>query len=132
WLDKGHGSCALRDPRLAALVRDAMLHFEGTRYDLFAWCVMPNHAHAVMGTYPGRDVSMILLSWKGFTGKKAREFLGGEGDFWQKEPYAPLVRDGAAFAHWVVYVLNTPAAADLKNWPWVGRGTRPPLREPQF
>lgn len=31
WLDAGHGSCALRDPRLALLVRDAMFHFHGER-----------------------------------------------------------------------------------------------------
>ena len=128
WLDQGHGSCILRDGRVARLVRDAMMHFNGERYDLLAWCVMPNHVHAVLRTYPGRDLSKILLSWKGFTGKKARETLGtvGDGDFWQKEPYDHLVRDEQDLSHHIAYVLQNPLAAGLIDWPWVGRNTAPP------
>ncbi len=123
WLDLGHGSCALRDPRIAELVRGALLHFHGTRYDLLAWCIMPNHVHAVARTFPGRDLSMILLSWKGFTGKKARELLDsrGAGEFWQKESYDHMVRDEEDLARQIHYVLGNPGAAGLADWPWVGR-----------
>jgi REP element-mobilizing transposase RayT len=125
WLDRGHGSCEMKDPRIAKLVADAVRHFDGERYDLYAWCVMPNHVHAVLRTYPGRDLSMILLSWKGFTGKKARETLNtrGQGEFWQKEPYDHLVRDAADLSHQINYVLQNPVKAGLKDWTWVGRGT---------
>lgn len=124
WLDQGHGSCALRDERIARLVRDAMLHFDGERYDLLAWCIMPNHVHAALRTYPGRDLSMILLSWKGFTGRKAREILGttGAGEFWQKEPYDHLVRGSEDLQRQIAYTLANPTAAGLQNWPWSGRG----------
>ena len=122
WLDQGHGSYALRDERVAALVRDAMHHFHGARYDLFAWCVMPNHVHAVLRTYDGVDLSRVLMSWKGFTGKKARQLLGGEGAFWQKEPYDHLIRDAEDHQKQIAYVLDNPRKAGLANWPWVGRG----------
>ena len=36
YLDAGHGACHLKDPRIAALVRDAVLHFDGQRYDVVA------------------------------------------------------------------------------------------------
>jgi REP element-mobilizing transposase RayT len=123
WLDHGHGSCALRDDRLARLVRDAMFHFHGTRYVLLAWCVMPNHVHAVVRCFPGRAVSGVVQSWKGYTGKKAWEILGraGAGAFWQKEPYDHLVRDEEDLGRCIRYVLKNPAAAGLTNWPWVGR-----------
>ncbi len=125
WLDRGHGSCALNDPRIAKLVHDAMMFFDGERYQLHAWCIMPNHVHAVVRTFTGHDLSKILQSWKGFTGKKARELLGttGQGEFWQKEPYDHLIRDDQDLAHHIHYVLNNPASAGLHNWPWVGRGT---------
>jgi REP element-mobilizing transposase RayT len=121
WLDRGHGSCALRDPRIAQLVSNAMRHFDGQRYDLLAWCVMPNHVHAVLRVYADQDLSNILLSWKGFTGKKARELLGssGEGAFWQKESYDHIVRDDEDLARQMNYVLNNPPAAGLMDWPWV-------------
>jgi len=122
WLDQGYGSCALRDPRIARLVADAIRCFDGQRYDLLAWCVMPNHAHAVLRTFPGRDVSKILQSWKGYTGKRAREILNtrGQGEFWQKEPYDHLIRDRTDLARQVRYVLGNPTAAGLIDWPWVG------------
>jgi hypothetical protein len=34
WLDSGIGCCALRHPALAAVVEDALLHFDGARYRL--------------------------------------------------------------------------------------------------
>jgi hypothetical protein len=35
-LDAAHGSCALRDPRLAQIVADRLHHFDGQRYDLWS------------------------------------------------------------------------------------------------
>ncbi|WP_212636873.1 hypothetical protein [Desulfacinum hydrothermale] len=48
WLDLGMGCCALRHPRLAALVQNNLLYFDGSRYRLLAWCVMPNHVHVLI------------------------------------------------------------------------------------
>jgi REP element-mobilizing transposase RayT len=31
YLDAGHGSCHLRDPRVARVVEQALLHFDGER-----------------------------------------------------------------------------------------------------
>jgi hypothetical protein len=48
WLDAGYGSCWLRDPRIAAIVEEALLHFDAHRYRLLAWAIMPNHVHALV------------------------------------------------------------------------------------
>ena len=53
WADQGHGACWLRDQRVAKGVEDALLHFDGVRYRLLAWVVMPNHLHALIETFPG-------------------------------------------------------------------------------
>jgi len=34
YLDKGHGEAFLRDPRLASIVEQALLYFDGQRYSL--------------------------------------------------------------------------------------------------
>src|SRR5258705_142152 len=36
YLDRGFGGCHLRDPRIAALVQENVLHFDGRHYRLFA------------------------------------------------------------------------------------------------
>ena len=53
FLDAGSGECWLRQPELARLVADAIKFFDGDRYDLHAWVVMPNHAHVVVWPRPG-------------------------------------------------------------------------------
>jgi REP element-mobilizing transposase RayT len=124
YLDAGHGACALRDPRVAQLVRDAMLRFDGERYHLIVWCVMPNHVHAVVAPMHGHTLPSILHSWKSFTATCANRVLGRSGTLWQAESYDHLVRDEDDLRHAVGYVLRNLAAAGLTGWPWVGMGPR--------
>ena len=53
FADQGHGACWLKDARVGEVVQDALLHFDGERYRLLAWVIMPNHVHAVIETLPG-------------------------------------------------------------------------------
>jgi REP element-mobilizing transposase RayT len=123
YLDAGVG-CYMKDNRVAKVVADALIHFEGQRYDLAAWCVMPNHVHVVFKPTSGHQLSDILHSWKSFTAKEANKILGRQGAFWQTEPYDHLIRDEADFIHAVKYVLENPARAGLMNWRWVGTGKK--------
>jgi REP element-mobilizing transposase RayT len=122
YLDQGIGSCYMNDHRVAKVVADALTHFEGQRYDLAAWCVMPNHVHVVFKPAFGHELSNILHSWKSYTAKEANKILKRQGAFWQTEPYDHLIRNEAEFYRAVRYVLNNPAKAGLDNWQWVGRG----------
>jgi tRNA threonylcarbamoyl adenosine modification protein (Sua5/YciO/YrdC/YwlC family) len=119
-LDGGHGKCWLHDERVARVVRDALLHFEGERYDLAAWCVMPNHVHVIVHPLPGHRLSEILHGWKSFTAKKANQLLGRSGEFWQPESYDQRIRSERELRYQVQYVLENPQKAGLKGWPWVG------------
>ena len=38
----GRGSCVLRNSRIAKVVEDALVQFDGVRYRLLAWVIMPN------------------------------------------------------------------------------------------
>jgi hypothetical protein len=49
YLDSGAGSCSLRVREIAATVADTLSLFDEKRYRLFAWCIMPNHVHVVVG-----------------------------------------------------------------------------------
>lgn len=42
-LARGAGSCLLRRPGANAVVANALRYFDGTRYALFAYVIMPNH-----------------------------------------------------------------------------------------
>jgi len=120
YLNAGHGQCYLREPKVAELVANALKHFDGERYDLIAWAVMPNHVHAIVKPYQGIELPDILGSWKSYTANKANELLGRTGAFWQTEYYDHLIRDQEDFDHQVNYVLSNPHKAGLSDWPWVG------------
>ena len=120
YLNAGHGQCYLREPNIAELVANALKHFDGERYDLIAWAVMPNHVHAVLKPFEGIKLPDILHSWKSYTANKANELLGCTGAFWQSEYYDHLIRDDEDFLHQVNYIISNPTRAGLENWPWVG------------
>ena len=84
------GADFLKDPRIAQIVADAFMHFQGARYRIFAWCIMPNHAHIVFQPSPEWDISDILHSWKRFSAREANKILGRKGSFWQPEYYESL------------------------------------------
>lgn len=120
-LHAGSGSCALKDDRCAAVVAECIGHFDGQRYDLFAWCVMPNHVHAVFKAHAGFALGRILHGWKSFTVNQCNNILGRTGPFWMEESYDRLIRDDDEFQRFVNYTLENPSKAGLLNWKWVGR-----------
>ena len=119
YLDLGEGGCHLSRSEIADLVADALRHFDGERYHLLAWCVMPNHAHVVFKALPGQSLERILHSWKSFTAKKANKILGIIGEFWQREYYDHLIRGDEELNQIIHYVADNPRKANLKNWRWV-------------
>jgi len=120
FLDSGHGECHLAKTEIAALVDEALRNFDGKRYDLIAWCIMPNHVHVIVRPFDGYDLAGILHSWKSFTAKQANRLLGKDGAFWQEEYYDHIIRDEEDFQRQINYVLSNPEKAGLIDWQWVG------------
>jgi REP element-mobilizing transposase RayT len=119
YLDKGSGACHLRNPAIAKVVSEALLHFHERRYRLLAWCVMPNHVHVVVRLFPGHSLAAVLHSGKSYTAKRAADVIGITGSIWQREYYDHLLRSEAEFERAVRYVVENPVKAGLRNWPFV-------------
>ncbi|PJA28863.1 MAG: hypothetical protein CO189_03855, partial [candidate division Zixibacteria bacterium CG_4_9_14_3_um_filter_46_8] len=118
YLDSGAGACHLRNDKVAEVVADAIRHFDGKYYRLFAWTVMPNHVHIVVKLLPDHNLQKTLHSCKSFTSHQANLILGRKGIFWSREYYDHLVRDEEEFYRVVRYVANNPKKANLKDWKW--------------
>jgi REP element-mobilizing transposase RayT len=119
YLDSGTGACYLRDARIAELVAQALRFWDGQGYRLAAWCLMPNHVHVVFRLLPGQELSNLLRSWKSYTARMANRVLGRTGDFWQREYYDRLIRDGNELDCAIQYVMQNPEKAGLSDWGWV-------------
>jgi len=130
FLDSGQGDCFLQCPEIADPVAKALCHFDGDRYVLRAWVVMPNHVHVVVWPKPPHSLTEILHSWKSYTASQANKLLGRVGQsFWQTESYDHLIRDDADLVRCCEYTTRNPAKARLcerpEDWRWSGL-YRPP------
>ncbi|MBL9099059.1 MAG: transposase [Alphaproteobacteria bacterium] len=112
-LDRGRGSAILSNPDIGEIVETALLHFDAQRYRLHAWCVMPNHVHALITPLADWTLSAITHSWKSFTSKKANALLGKQGAFWAPEYYDRAIRDDAHCTNAVDYIAKNPVKANL-------------------
>ena len=119
-LDAGHGPRHLERAEIADVVLAALRSFDGVRYKLFAWCLMPNHVHVVFQPLREWELAQILHSWKSFTAREVQRKFGIRGAFWQREYYDHLIRDGEQFSRAVKYVVENPQRAGLEGWRWVG------------
>ncbi len=130
FLDTGCGQCWLRRADLADLVAGALRFFEGQRYRLDAWVIMPNHVHAIVWPLPNHTLSAIVQSWKGFTARKANLLLSRTGrSFWQPESFDHWIRNDAEHEQCCRYTRMNPVKAGLcgtpEDWRW-SSAWRPP------
>ena len=119
YLDAGAGECLLARPTVARIVAQTISHFDELRYRLFAWCVTPNHVHAVFQPAHYHSLAEIVHSWKSFSAKGINRAMERRGAFWQREYYDHLIRDERDLRRTVKYVLENPVKANLKQWAWV-------------
>lgn len=111
--DKQEGNAWMNDREVAAIVARSITHFDGVRYDLGAWCVMPNHVHMVIRPKDGHPLPKILQSIKRHSAKEANKHLQRTGSFWQKESYDHVIRDEEDFQNQTRYILENPAKAGI-------------------
>ncbi|HEY5894223.1 MAG TPA: transposase [Chthoniobacterales bacterium] len=114
WLDAGHGSCVLARTECAQLVDDSVRFFDGSRYSLVSFIIMPNHVHALFIMNSAWTLEQIVHSWKRFTARRINQVLGRAGNLWQRDYFDRLVRDANHFSNCVRYIRKNPAIANLK------------------
>jgi REP element-mobilizing transposase RayT len=115
WLDQGMGSCLLKDPGLASLLVQAMHHFDGSRHELGAYVIMPNHVHVLLRplTWEEHPLEAILGSWKQFSAHRINARRANKGELWQQESYDRIVRDEEHLYRCLQYIGRNPARAGL-------------------
>ena len=114
WLDEGHGECWLQQPEHSLAIEEALRYFDGQRYWLGNFVVMPNHVHVVVRPIGDNSLSEILHSWKSFTAKKINAIIGRTGTVWQDESFDNIVRDVTALEKFSSYIVANPESARLQ------------------
>lgn len=112
-LDRGHGEALLSKPNVATIVQDALLFFDGTRYRLHAWCIMPNHVHVLMTPLGEQSHASLVNSWKSFTALQINRALKRNGQVWFREYFDRKIRNENHFETARYYIEQNPVKARL-------------------
>jgi putative transposase len=126
-MDAGHGDCLLARKACADLLINRLVVVHSKAYHLDAWCIMPNHLHALIE--PAKEVTLgeILRHWKGGSAHDINQLLNRRGSLWQREPFDHIVRSEMQLEHFRRYISENPAKARLDTGFIVGFG--PELRQ---
>ena len=144
---KPYGDCYLEQPAIAQIVVDKLNEYNGRHYELNAYCIMPNHVHAIFdfsvqlhplsnsadfnrpnvlnpsesfANYVQLDKVMQLI--KGGSALTCNRKLNRTGAFWYKDSYDHFVRNGEEWRRILHYTKDNPVKAGLvdnwENWPF--------------
>lgn len=98
-----------------------MRFFHGDRYELHAWCVMPNHVH-VLFKVTSVPTAEILESWKKHTAQRINRLLNRRGTLWEEDYWDTYMRNSEQERKTVRYIESNPVKATLvgdgREWLW--------------
>lgn len=112
WLDQGMGACHLRNPSIAKIVAECLLHDRDKNYLLESFVVMPNHVHVLVRCL-NQSLGKMMQTWKSVTSHKINKQLKLEGAFWQARYWDRLIRNEAHFDKVRSYIRDNPKNARL-------------------
>jgi type I restriction enzyme R subunit len=107
-LDTHHGQCVLRAPGISGIVSEALHFFDGQRYGLDAYVVMPNHVHVLIILEDAHPLDEVIQSIKSYTAKEINRVLGRSGKLWQRGYWDRLIRSEKHLLWTRNYIANNP------------------------
>lgn len=114
-LDQGHGECILQHAPCADAVEQALRFFDGQRYQLQSFVIMPNHVHVLVRLQQDWPLERVVQNWKERSAKGINAVRNTTGQVWQKGYFDRLVRSAEHHAYISHYITQNPAKAGLRH-----------------
>jgi putative transposase len=138
WLDQclKESPHWLAEEEVARQLMQEIHRLDKQRFDLIAFCIMPNHVHLLIDTAGFKRVSSNstigtthrypltdnLLLIKGRSARSCNQILNRTGEFWHHESYDHVVRDEQEIERIFRYVIYNPIKGQLvsawEDWPY--------------
>lgn len=102
-------------------VANALRHFDGERYRLWAYVVMNDHVHVLVQPVPNSDLQDIVQAWKSYSAHIISDKQRGLREVWQDEYFDRIVRNEAEYVEKMGYILGNPRKRwpEMEDYPWV-------------
>lgn len=108
WLDRGTGRCLLSGARCRKILVNSLEFYDGERYLLESFVIMPNHIHVLISLNEGEKLSKVVQSWKRYSAREINLLLGNEGRFWQPDYFDTVLRSQEHLWYVHQYIKNNP------------------------
>jgi len=120
-------------PEARTIAVNAITHFDGKRYDLFAACVMPDHVHILFQPFPKADnaegnptfwsLAELMHSIKSFTAREINKLENATGEqVWENEYHDRLMRSDDDVEEKFLYICRNPWTENIvepsEEYPW--------------
>ena len=108
YLDKGHGSCLLKNSNFRKIIVDALSHDNGIKYDLHSYVIMPNHVHILIEPKDNYTIQNIIQVIKSVSSHNINKITHNTGSIWQKEYFDRIIRNEDHYMRVIEYIKNNP------------------------
>ena len=96
---------------------------EERRVPVYAYCLMPDHVHLLIGVDTTAPLSAVIGIWKSRCARAWRE-RNRSASFWQRGFYDSVIRTHEDLRRAALYILENPVRAglveDYRNYPLAG------------
>jgi putative transposase len=121
WIDRqldfSRAGCVFDEPSAATIMEETLHYFDGDRFDLLAWCIMPNHIHVLLVAIGDNRLGDIVRTWKIQATKRL-----GRGKVFADDYFDRYIRNKAHMAFTLAYIETNPVKAGLciepDEWQW--------------
>jgi len=79
---------------------------------VYAYCLMPDHVHLLLGISPNSSLTSVVASWKSLCYHLRRQ-RGHAETFWQRSFFDHALRDNEHLRKVALYILGNPVRAGL-------------------
>ena len=113
-LDESLGDCVLQHPAASQQVATSLMKFDGDRYHMGDFVIMPNHVHLMAVFTDKASMLKQCTGWMHYTARQINQSLGRRGALWQTDPFDHLVRSGDQYDYLRGYIRDNPRKAGLE------------------
>jgi type I restriction enzyme R subunit len=114
-LDDCFGKCELRHANCRSELVESLFHFNGERYDLDSFVVMPNHAHVLIQMREPFSLRKQFREIQRYSARNINRLLDRKGVLWQPEPFDHIVRSSRQLIYLRDYIAQNPVKANLPD-----------------
>jgi putative transposase len=116
----GKAGIDLTQAELAPIIEETLLFHDGSKYDLQAWCIMPDHIHLGLVFYPNQLMGKMVWTWKKRIATQAKKLPRPMSYIFELDYFDRYVRNLDQAIRLPAYIENNPLKSGLvlDAWDW--------------